>query len=383
MSVNKSKNSPVPVSRLDVTVAIVAVLLVSATIGLSYFSSPERAGSMVAFLYPAYGGLQNVWMAPVNNPQDAIQVTNAKAGIYDFNVSPDGHYIAYAERSEDTNLNDIYLLNMQSRQVQQLTNCSAEGADCRTPVFRPGGGLIAYERMTAPDKNVGYGAIRIWLLDLSKQPYTTRPLSDDSQFIGHSPQWSDDGNTIAFFSADITNPGIMVYSFVTDEGEKSLKFVPSNNGVVGTLSPSGRKMVFPDVTQSAQGIVTQLKITDLDKLEFLPLTDSSEPVEDNGAAWNPDGKHLAIERRYSDDRYTKGFQIYLFDPDTGQLDPLSVDARYSHGYMEWNSTGDKLVFQRFALDVGNARPEIWVRDMTTGELVQISDNAFLPRFVLP
>lgn len=376
-------DNPMRVSRLDMTVAIIVVLLVSATLALSYFGSPERAGSMVAFLYPAYDGIQDVWMAPVSHPQDAIQLTNTREGIYDFAVSADGRFIVYAERSEENRLSDLYLLNLQSRQVEKLTNCAAELADCHTPAFRPGGGLIAYERQTAAEGNVGPGAIRIWLLDISKQPYTTRPISEDSQLIGHSPQWSQDGNTIAFFSAELTNPGIMVYNFVPVEGEKSLKFVPSNNGVVGSISPDGSKMVFPDVAQNQNGIITVLKIADLDGLQFLPLTSPGDPLEDNSAIWHPDGKHLVINRRYNDERYTKGFQIYMLDPDTQQIDPLSVDPNYSHGYMEWNTSGDKLLFQRLPLNRGNARPEVWVRDMTTGELIIVSDNAFLPRFVLP
>src|SRR5688572_17918858 len=98
MSAMKSKNPLSHVSRLDVTVAIVSVILVAATLAVSYVRSPERAGSMVAFLYPAYDGVQNVWMAPVSNPQDIIQLTNTKGGIYDFGVSEDGRFIAYAER---------------------------------------------------------------------------------------------------------------------------------------------------------------------------------------------------------------------------------------------------------------------------------------------
>ncbi|MCU0511462.1 MAG: hypothetical protein MUE40_02725 [Anaerolineae bacterium] len=381
-------------SRLDVTVLLVAALLLVGTAAVTYLGSPQLKGTRVAYLYPAYGGIQNIWLTSYDHPADAIQVTDTPGGVYNFSVSQDGRYLAYAARDVASSLNELFLLDLRTRQVQQLTNCVAEGADCRTPQFRPDGNVIAYERANVnnagdPNLRLGPGAIRIWLLDISRQPYTTRPLTDNSQFIGHSPQWSQDGQTIAFFNADVTNPGIMVYNFAPTAEERSLKFIPANNGVVGSLSPNGEQLVFPDIEQRGDGIATLLKIADLTALEFVPLTPADVTAEDSGAIWHPDGQRLAIERRYNDERYTRGFQIYLLTRATGALEPLSVDERYSHGYFEWNAPGDKLLFQRFALvDVdgvpaGEARPEIWVRDMLTGDLRELAENAFHPRFVLP
>jgi Tol biopolymer transport system component len=387
MTPSKAKLSRLRLSLLDSTVWTVALLLVGALVVMASVSDPTRRGAEIAYLYPAYGGTQNIWLAPLDDPSQASQYTQEKGGIFNFDVSSDGRFIVYAARDITTGLNDLFLLDLQTRRIQALTNCAAENADCHTPAIKPDGKVVAYERMgfTAASNGApgGGGAIRIWLVDISKQPFTTRPLTDDAQFVGHSPQWAQSGDTLAFYSADIANPGIMVYNFIPREGEKSLKFIPASNGIVGSISPNGRKLVFPDVITTASGYGTMLKSADLDELKFDFLTSQNEPAEDNAAAWHPDGQRLAIARKYSDNRYTPGFQIYLFDPQTQDVQPLAYDQRYSHGYFQWNVTGDKLLYQRIALGEPEAKPEVGIRDMKTGENSVVVLNAFHPRWVLP
>ena len=372
----------VQVSLLDATVWIVIAVLVGALVVLAGVSDPARRGAQIAYLYPAMGGTQNIWLTSLTDPSQAVQITQEKGGVYNFDVSNDGRFIVYTGRSLETGTNDLFLLDLQTHNIQPLTNCAAQHADCSTPAIKPDGKIVDYERMEITT-NSGPGAIRIWLVVMTKQPYTSRPLTDDSQFVGHSPQWAQVGDTLAFYSADVTSPGIMVYNFIPRAGEKSLKFIPASNGVVGTISPNGRKLAFPDIVQGPNGYGAVLKTADLDALKFTPLTPDDEPVEDTAAAWHPDGQRIAIERRYTDNRHTSGFQIYLYDPRTGDTQPIAYDAHYSHGFLEWNKAGDKLLYQRFALNEADAKPEVGVSDLTTGQNSVIVLNAFSPRWVQP
>ncbi len=371
------------VSPLDATVWFVIVLLVGALVVLTGVSDPTRREAQIAYLSPAMGGTQNIWLAPLSDPSQAAQITQEKGGVYNFDVSTDGRFIVYAARDIGTGMNELFLLDLQTHRLQAITNCAAENADCSTPAIKSDGKIVAYERMAFNGAGGGPGAIRIWLVDLTKQPYTTRPLTNDSQFVGHSPQWAQSGDTLVFYSADVTNPGIMVYNFIPRTGEKSLKFIPASNGVVGTISPNGRKLAFPDIVQGPNGYGTVLKLADLDDLKFNDLTPQDAPVEDTAAAWHPDGQRIAIERRYSDNRHTSGFQIYLYDPRNADIQPLAYDAHYSHGFLEWNKAGDKLLYQRFALNEPDAKPQVGVSDVTTGQNTVIVLNAFHPRWVQP
>jgi len=377
-------------SRFDVIVLGLAALLGLGVLGLALLDEQAAPGPLLAYLAPAYGGLQDLWLSPLDDPTQAQQITRSSGGLYDFGVSEDGQFIAYSERQQPSGLNEIFLLNLRTRQAIQLTNCVAEDADCRAPRFQPRGDILAYERMTMNSslraQGVGVGAIRIWVLDLRQAPYETRPLADSDQFIGHSPLWSRDGSSIAFYSADLANPGIMVYQFANPE-DKALKFIPSQYGSVGTLSPEGRRLVFPDLTRRGEAIASYLRLADLDALEFVNLTDPAAPIDDTDAKWSPTGETIIIARRYTDERSTRGYQLYRLDASTGQAEALVEDARYSHGFFEFNADGTQIVLQRFPLvsetgdTLNDSRPQIWLKDLQTGELRLLADNAFHPRWV--
>jgi Tol biopolymer transport system component len=374
------------ITRFDVAVCTTAVLFLLATLALAFLQ--RTYPQQVAYLHPVRGGIQNIWVAPLDNPDEARQVTFSDYGIYNFDVSPDGRYIAYADRDE-TGLTDLWLHDLHSNNTTRLTNCLAQDADCKTPVFNADGSVIAYERMNI-NRNlaeVGPGAIRIWLVDPTRQPYNTSPLSENSLIIGHSPQWSQDNNSIAFYNADLANPSIFIYTFDPDEGERNVKSVSSLHGTVGALAPNGDALIYPEIVNRDSGLYTHLRIADLDTLESEDLTPAQGANDDPDVVWHPEGNRATIGRRYTDERYTPGYQIYSLDLESQQATPLMVDERYSHGFFSWDEAGEWLVIQRFPLTLADgspaidASPEIWVLNDETGAMTRIAEDAFLPRWV--
>ncbi len=202
-----------------------------------------------------------------------------------------------------------------------------------------------------------------------------RLLFDDPALLGADPAWSGDGRRVAAFDASL--PGVRVRDLVT--GEDAV--IPSEEGVSGVFSPDGRFLVYPVLARGALGpqFYTQLELVDLTTRVVTSLSGGNDaPVEDRGAAWSPDGTRLLVARRYLDERYTPGQQIYLLDVETGEAEPLVVDARYNHAAVSWDPSGERILFQRFALQEADARPEIWMLDLTTNEVRRIVENAFLP-----
>jgi Tol biopolymer transport system component len=129
--------------------------------------------------------------------------------------------------------------------------------------------------------------------------------------------------------------------------------------------------------------VSYLQSADLLEKELSSFTDSDGPTDDVTAQWSPNGKTVAFARRYTDERWTQGYQIYLRDIDSDQLITVVYDKRYTTSNFHWNSTGTRLVMQRFPLGVANARPEIWVYDLETDTLNEVLSDAFLPRWASP
>lgn len=386
-----NKKTILGLSQFDATVITVVIVLIVATVVIAYLGRPARLGAMIAYLYPASDDVPNLWLAPLDNPDDAQQVTFSNIGIYDFDTDRQGRTIAYSMRDEETLSRDIYLLDLQSGNTRQVTFCGDEASECYTPVFHPSDPVIAYVRVTQNSGSNRFGgAPRIWVLDLAFG--TNRQLATDSQLIGHSPVWSDDGNTIAYYSADLASQGVMVYNFDPQASDtQSLNFVPALNGSVGALAPNGRSLLVPDIVNRGEQVFTYLKMVDFTQspATFGNFTDPNAPIDDIAVEWQPSGDRATIARRYTDNRWTRGYQLYEIDIETGEETTLIFDEQYSHHFFTWDHAGERLLMQRLPLlnDDGSinnlARPEIWVLDYTSGELTLVTDSAYLPRWVIP
>lgn len=335
----------------------------------------------VAYLAPASGAPLNIWLADPADLSGARQITFSPSGVFDFGVSPDGSAVAYSERNSSTGTSDIKLLNLETGAVQQLTNC--QDADCTTPVWRPDGRVIGYERveLNSDLENVGVSPTRIWLIDLSTMPATTRPLFDDSQILGYGLQWSRDGSRATLF--DINSQGILLHDFNTG----LTAIIPSRYGSTGALSPDGTKIVFPEVTLAAGQARSYLQLADVTAQTVEPLSYPDDAVDDDAAAWSPDGQKLVIARRYTDDRFTPGRQLFLMNPADGSAEPLVVDERYANGFFSFDPTGQQIAIQRFPQLMPDGQlnntgtPEIWTYNLSTGALTQVAVDAFYPRWV--
>ncbi len=336
----------------------------------------------VAFLAPADGVPQNIWIVDPADPAAARQVTFTTSDIFNYDVSPDGARIAFAEHNSETNTFDIKVLDLSTGSVQRLTDCV--DSDCTTPAWRPDGRMIAYERVDHNTAlgNVGVSPTRVWLLDLTTDPPANRPLFADSQILGYGPEWSPDGRLLAVF--DNSSQAILVYDFEQDE----VMSIPSNHGTVGAFSPDGQQLVYPQVVLMEGGARSHLAIASLETRRLTSLTPPEEPVDDQRAAWSPDGRFLALGRRYLDDRYTSGRPVYLLDTETGEVALLLDGQRYYNGYFEWAPAGQQLVVQRFPQPPEDGpppadppRPEIWVVDVADGSQTRVATNAFWPRWV--
>ena len=335
----------------------------------------------VAYLAPANSAPLNIWMADPSNSSAATQITNSPSGIWDFSVSPDGSQIAFSEKNTSTGTSDIKVLDLESGGIRQVTNCV--DADCKTPTWRPDGQVIGFERveLNSDFTQVGVSPSRIWLIDLTTDPATTRPLFSDSQMLGYGLQWSGDGNRITVY--DYNSQGIVYHQFSPD----STAIIPSQYGGSGWLSPDGMQVAYPSVLLDASQARSYLTVVNMETQDSHTLTSPDDPIDDDTAAWSPDGTMLAVGRRYLDNRYTRGKQLYLVNPVDGNAQELLVDPEYQLGIFVWDPNGTQLLLQRFpdpvAMNDPNnpGLPEIWTIDIATKKLVKVADNAFYPRWI--
>ncbi len=373
--------------RLDFAVILISALCLVGVAIAAFLSDPSRQPRRVAYLYPASAALQDVWMADIKDPLAHQRLTNSAYGVYDFAISPDGRWLATAERAGSGTVT-LRLQDILAGNSRDLVDCVALAAHCTSPVFSPDGALLAYQR--AESLGDRFGLSRIWLVDMTSPNYETAPLIADSQVVGHSAVWSADSNTIAFYSADSTQPGILVYEFVPsgDDGVQ-LRFLPTTQGTMGALSPDGGRILYPELVRRGNQFFTHLRIADLRQKEFANFTDPQGAGDDATVQWHPDGQQVALARRYTDGRWTPGHQIYLrrLSDAPDALQPLVYDERYNSSYMRWHAAGDALILQRFPLldaageSARGASPEVWVHELESAQTRKIMTDAYLPDWV--
>lgn len=372
--------------KLDIAVFILVALCLAGVAIAAYLSDPARQPIQVAYLYPALGSPQNVWLSDIDKPGHQQQLTFSERGVSDFDISPDGRWLVYAEHSEGRGVT-LRLLDIPSGQSRDLVDCAAIRALCAAPVFSPSGDLLAYQR--SDSLGTSFGLSRIWLVDMASASYDTAPLIGDTQIVGHSAVWSGDSNTVGFYSADSTQPGILLYNLAPPGADDAqLRFIPSSYGVMGTLSPNGQQIIYPDLVFRNGQFYGHLQIADLADKEFAAFTDSNGPIDDVAAQFSPDGRTVAIARRYTDSRWTQGHQLHVRElaDESAEWQALAYDPEYNTSYFRWDEGGERLVMQRFPFFADKetgvpARPEVWIHDLATGDSRKIAEDAYLPKWV--
>lgn len=372
-------------SRLDLTVFIIAIVVVLTIAASIVLIQPPSAPLRVAYLAPALAAPQNIWVVDPADPTSARQVTFSAFGIYDFAPSADGRYIAYAERQSgevDYHV-DLFLLDLLDNSTQRLTFCADENADCTTPTWRADNGQIAYMRRN-PDI-LGDGTLappKIWLMDNPiSAARTTYTMFNDNQTTGSSPIYSSDGRRLAFY--ENIGRGVMIFDFNPPTESDRIKFIPADNGATGALSPDGQQLITSTLVIAGEASVrSALILANLVDGTLTDLLPDGQSSDGGAAAWHPNGEKVAITRQFQDAaRYTSGQQVYEVDLTTQTLTPLLVDENYTHGSIAYSPDGTDLLAQRYQL--GGAAPGVWILDITTGQLSEIATDAYLPVWIPP
>lgn len=343
----------------------------------------------VAYLSPVDGSAPaNIWITDPDDLSRTEQITAIETGVNSYDVSPDGRKIAFSAQGTTGKGVDIWVLDLENKKIQQVTDCPDSA--CTLPIWRPDGQLIAYTRSyinsnltgkTVTGESLRGGLPRVWVVDLTADPYVTRQLVEDSQVLGEAINWSSDGNRLNFFDIDKGT------SFVYDFKEQRTITIENPYGQPAALSPDGKQIVYPQFVQPdpSKPLTLHLQLRDLESQAVRDVSGGEQNSQgDSNPAWQPNGEGLVFVRRDTARNANQASQIYLLKMSDSSLQTLVADPERTSSGFVWDSTGQQFLMQRFTVPTDASQvglPEIWSYAIKDGALTQLVSNAVEPHWI--
>jgi Tol biopolymer transport system component len=313
----------------------------------------------VAYLWPA-SGPADIFTRSFETGS-TLRITESPFGILDFVLSGDGTTIAYSLLREDGG-SDLYAHTLADGQARLLVACP-QGVRCQNPALSNDGTALAFERIE--------DSTRVWLKVGDADPFPITESEGDTL----SPAWSSDG-LLAYYDRELES--VMVYD------EEILQSIPNSLGMLGAWSPDGAQLLLPEIAFPDGGgdYISHLVLIEVPEGSIEDLSkESSGEVEDATPVYSPDGEQVAFARKYVDERWTPGRQLWVMGADGSHAQPLTNAPDFNHSGFVWSPNSDSILFTRFHLTQPSAPPEIWIVELASKQATQLVQGGILPQWI--
>ena len=299
-----------------------------------------------------------------------VALTQEPSGVVGFTIAPDQKSILYSTLGRN-GASALWSVNLDGTGKRQVLDCPQ--AECGLPVWYPGSQKGVYQRHDYSQASTTVPMFSLWQLDLASG--NTQPIFRDRAFPGIAPAFSPDGQWLSYISP-ATNT-LQIYGL-----QKSQTFslpLSSQTFAEELWSPNSDSLIYWEPASAEAGAAVHVKRYLLASGQKIDLGGTGQQA-DYQAAWSPDGQWVAIIRDGSNaSSSSPSEQIWLVHPDGSGGHQLLQDQD-SYSNLSWSPDGRDLAYVRFAFQ-GDAKPQIWLADVKSGNLMMILAGGISPSLV--
>jgi Tol biopolymer transport system component len=221
----------------------------------------------------------------------------------------------------------LFVMNPDGSGRAPLTKGDALEFD---PAVSPDGKRIAF--VAAPDEKTKKMDLYVMNADGTGRKRLTE---NKTNFLAISPCWSADGKRIFFARVNLAKqdgpPDAQI--FAIDADGKNLKRVGTVDGIMPSVSPDGKQILY-----TALGKDTALHVMNADGTGARKLRDKAMM-----GVWSPDGKKIA----YVADAGGKEPALFVSNPDSSGAVRLTKSKGMEFG-PQWSPNGKRIYFTRMS-----------------------------------
>ena len=250
---------------------------------------------------------------------------------------------------------EVYLLDLDTLAVRQITNVSDPEIASRFPDWSPGGSEVVFVREDA------HGIGDLYVVEVASSDLR-RLTSDPARY--KNPAWSLGGDWIAFERAH----GEDWHLYLMRPDGSDLRRIEGNNLYQPSWSPGGHHLA----VVTGDEVEYYGAVLDFSSSEVRRVTPEGMSV--GSVKYSPDGSRIAFDALIDDN-----FDLFLVGEDGANLQRLTesaaIDAR-----PEWSPDGTKLLFHTTRdFESGHADPrwddfELYLLDLATRQVERLTEN---------
>jgi Tol biopolymer transport system component/DNA-binding winged helix-turn-helix (wHTH) protein len=272
---------------------------------------------------------------------------------FHMDLSPDGKFIAFPDKTSSNDLTSIFLLSIDDFQRHKLTSLTSPSRYFDWgPAFSPDGKQLAFVRESA---NEAPGDLYL----VSSSGGEPRRLTFDNRTIAGPPAWTPDGGEIIFSSS---RAGLLTLWRISASGGE-----PKQLSGVGTvalqpaLSKDGHRLAYQQVILDSN--LWRMDIPESKLRASTPRRLMFSSQIDQNPQFSPDGEKVAFVSNRSGT-----FEIWMCDADGSNAVQLTSSGGAFSGNPRWSPDGRQIAF--------DSRPEsssdIFVIDVAGGAPIRLT-----------